>query len=260
LLAIIGISWSPAFAALAAFLALYLMAITAGAIQIGARERRWDLLPPLVASFAIVHWSWGAGVLLNLVTGGRWPSWRPRDAPATAREEQRGFSGAALLLALSCIFVLTMVVPPGLATLVNRARIDRAQRQVAALAAQLGRALEPQGADAALGSAALLGGQGNMPAVPDDSGWATGRVAALDTYMSSTTSADPWGNRYLVNIGVALSRATAEKPSVPGERGSEMPTAMWVLSAGPNGIIETPFNALASSASLGGDDIGARID
>jgi type II secretory pathway pseudopilin PulG len=171
-----------------------------------------------------------------------------------------GFSGTSLLLALSCIFVLTMVVPPGLATLVNRARIDRAQRQVAALAAQLGRALERQGADAAIGSADLLGGQGSMPAVPDDSGWATGRVAALDTYVSSTTSADPWGNRYLVNIGVALSPATAEKPSVPGERGSDMLTAMWVLSAGPNGIIETPFNALASSASLGGDDIGARID
>lgn len=66
-----------------------------------------------------------------------------------------GFSGTSLLLALSCIFILTMVVPPGLATLVNRARIDRAQRQVAALAAQLGRALERQGADAAIGSADL---------------------------------------------------------------------------------------------------------
>jgi len=35
--------------------------------------------------------------------------------------------------------------------------------------------------------------------------------------------------------------------------------AVWVLSAGPNGIIETPFDQPASTASPGGDDIAARV-
>jgi hypothetical protein len=36
-------------------------------------------------------------------------------------------------------------------------------------------------------------------------------------------------------------------------------SAVFVISAGPNGIIETPFTQLLASASLGGDDIGQRI-
>jgi len=59
---------------------------------------------------------------------------------------------------------------------------------------------------------------------------------------------DPWNNKYYVN-------ATHLKPGSANN-------AVWVLSAGPNGVIETSFTQSATGATtptLGGDDIGYRI-
>ncbi len=59
---------------------------------------------------------------------------------------------------------------------------------------------------------------------------------------------DPWGSRYYVN-------ATYLQPGSANN-------AVWVLSAGPNQLIETNFTQAVSGAtapSLGGDDIGYRI-
>ncbi len=44
------------------------------------------------------------------------------------------------------------------------------------------------------------------------------------------------------------------------DEASTEPRALWVLSAGPNGLVETPYAASALSAVVGGDDIGARIE
>jgi hypothetical protein len=53
---------------------------------------------------------------------------------------------------------------------------------------------------------------------------------------------DPWGNGYAVNLAAGFS--------------SE-PAVLWVLSAGPNGIIETPF--LSETTTTAGDDIGVIV-
>lgn len=59
--------------------------------------------------------------------------------------------------------------------------------------------------------------------------------------------ADPWGNRYLVNI----------KHAPPGD---DEPRVVWVLSAGPNGKIDTsPTVAGDGTPVPGGDDIAYRI-
>jgi len=59
--------------------------------------------------------------------------------------------------------------------------------------------------------------------------------------------ADPWGNRYLVNI----------KHAGPGDG---EPKVVWVLSAGPNGKIDTgPSVAADGSPVPAGDDIVYRI-
>lgn len=55
-------------------------------------------------------------------------------------------------------------------------------------------------------------------------------------------SADPWGNCYVVNLAAIAA----------GE-----PAIVWVLSAGPNGIIDTPF--VVASGTPAGDDVGARV-
>jgi len=56
----------------------------------------------------------------------------------------------------------------------------------------------------------------------------------------------------MVNIGVMRARETAGA--------STEPQALWVLSAGPNGLVETPYTTPAVSAVVGGDDVGARIE
>ena len=68
--------------------------------------------------------------------------------------------------------------------------------------------------------------------------------------VMSSDPADPWGNKYLCNIGAA---------GVSGE-------AVWVISAGPNGILETvKIVTTSTSGSLGlnpilqSDDIGYRL-
>jgi hypothetical protein len=58
----------------------------------------------------------------------------------------------------------------------------------------------------------------------------------------------------MVNIG--LMELTAGPQSVAGVTKS----AVWVLSAGPNGIIETPYaQSILTATQAGGDDIGIRV-
>jgi prepilin-type N-terminal cleavage/methylation domain-containing protein len=57
-----------------------------------------------------------------------------------------------------------------------------------------------------------------------------------------TFPADPWGNRYAANLGAATNSTYS----------------VVVLSAGPDGIVQTAFN-LANTASATGDDIIYRL-
>lgn len=74
---------------------------------------------------------------------------------------------------------------------------------------------------------------------------ATGALRWRGPYMSTFTS-DPWGNKYLVNIGNISNRNLA----------------VWVLSAGPDGRVNTPWNQNITGTTIpvpGGDDIGYRV-
>jgi prepilin-type N-terminal cleavage/methylation domain-containing protein len=68
--------------------------------------------------------------------------------------------------------------------------------------------------------------------------------------VMSSDPADPWGNRYMCNIGAA------------GAIGQPV----WIISAGPNGLLETKVvdNTIASGSygfypTAQGDDIGYRL-
>ncbi len=64
---------------------------------------------------------------------------------------------------------------------------------------------------------------------------------------------DPWGRPYVVNIGHA-------HPAVAGSRTSDNDYHnVMVLSAGRNGIFETPHDAKTYDEQPGGDDIGFVI-
>jgi type II secretory pathway pseudopilin PulG len=205
-------------------------------------------------------------------------------SPASSRAARgrQGFSSTQLLAALGVILVTALVLPALGATLVNRARVARAQERAGKIADAVRAARRDMGTvparrrwlpaahAAETGSLDLLTGAGQEPRTFRDVRWGTG---ATDTLLSqlvdngpgypgpATGSAlgwsgpylpverllpDPWGNRFLVNIG-----AGAEAGTPPG--------AVWVLSAGPNGIVETPFLQPAAHARLGGDDVGVRV-
>jgi prepilin-type N-terminal cleavage/methylation domain-containing protein len=102
----------------------------------------------------------------------------------------------------------------------------------------------------------LLNGAGNQPQGTDTK-WPTalaGNGGLFDNHLMTNAfgynnwqgpyiagvTADPWGNQYLSNIGVMAIQGT---------------TPCWIISAGPNGTLETA----ESGGSLGGDDIGLRI-
>ena len=62
---------------------------------------------------------------------------------------------------------------------------------------------------------------------------------------------DPWGHQFVLNIAVL-------RDAQP-EAASSRNYAVFVISAGPNGVIETPFVQNSASARPYGDDILVRI-
>jgi hypothetical protein len=72
-------------------------------------------------------------------------------------------------------------------------------------------------------------------------------------YLGSPVGNDPWNNRYMVNVGFF-------DPSAGLQTTTGAPkAAVWVISAGPNGQIETVFSQQVTLAIRGGDDIVRQI-
>ncbi|MCX6545120.1 MAG: hypothetical protein NTV05_12010 [Acidobacteria bacterium] len=148
-------------------------------------------------------------------------------------------SGRKLAAAMAAIALLTFVLPPLAARQVNERRIDRARHDVERIAAALGgehRAALDEAIAAAGGGPVVLTGPGAAPTFAPGLGWSAGRMFPWPA-LSDSESRDPWGNHYLIAVG--------DGPGAP----------IVVLSAGPNGVVDTPFPAAASPRS---DDIAAE--
>lgn len=72
-------------------------------------------------------------------------------------------------------------------------------------------------------------------------------------YISSLIKSDPWGHRYFINCQWLDGSASA------ADQNGQPRRAVFIVSAGANGIIETPFDQPLSDAHLYGDDLGVRI-
>ena len=70
-------------------------------------------------------------------------------------------------------------------------------------------------------------------------------------YLSKPVAADPWGRAYLVNTGFLRG--------LPPRAGWCTLCAVYAISAGPNGVIETPFQQPIANANALGDDLVVRI-
>ncbi len=70
-------------------------------------------------------------------------------------------------------------------------------------------------------------------------------------YIAREISGDPWGHQYMINVAYlsGTPRGTSDCSAC----------AVFVLSAGPNGVVETPFTQQISRATTYGDDLAVRI-
>jgi type II secretory pathway pseudopilin PulG len=70
-------------------------------------------------------------------------------------------------------------------------------------------------------------------------------------YISKPLGTDPWGHAYLINTGFLRG--------LPPRGAWCRNCAVYAISAGPNGVIETPFQQPHANANLLGDDLAVRI-
>ena len=120
--------------------------------------------------------------------------------------------------ALGVIFILALVLPYVAVRTLHQRRLDRASRQLQSIATDVS-ARPGSSLSAAPGGTQVLAGTGLRPRVADDM-WNTAPAFPLGRVINDI-GPDPWGNAYLVNV--------ADR------------RRMWVISAGPDGILQTPF-------------------
>jgi prepilin-type N-terminal cleavage/methylation domain-containing protein len=200
-----------------------------------------------------------------------------------------GFTLIELTVVLAVIVTLALVLTPSIANSINEARVARARNDCQTIASGIyqfyrdtgffptWRLAQNGGAGTAANRLQVLVSQGNVPVEDVASLWTTGVAGSLadqlvtnapgyalrtatsqfgwnGPYFSSQLMADPWGNRYAVNaalVDLSPGAATAS---------GQAKMAVWVLSSGPNGIVETPFaQSILTALRPGGDDIGTRI-
>jgi len=158
-------------------------------------------------------------------------------------------SRVQLAAALAAIVVATAVLPPAAAWSLNQTRIAQTRARAHAAAERLrARANEFSGAGGRIGIAC---GPGRLPDAMPSTATARAAAASLSTHQDWRRGAqaapelfgpgmptDAWGRCFLFNVDAWASDGP-----------------VWLLSAGPNGLIDTPTDA----PSLAGDDIGDRV-
>jgi prepilin-type N-terminal cleavage/methylation domain-containing protein len=188
-----------------------------------------------------------------------------------------GFTLIEMVIVLGIISVLASILVPTLTKYVIDTRLRRAQNDVELISAAVGQfhydtALMPVSSDYSGGTrndVETLRGPGNDPVEPEASKqWLTGKKLddLKDQIMNNAANyptsgpnrwrgpylselrEDPWGNSYLVNVRwVQPDNMT----------GANEIKSCFVLSAGPNGQIDTVFEG--NAATPGDDDIVCRI-
>lgn len=199
-----------------------------------------------------------------------------------------GFTLIELTVVLAVIVTLALILTPSITNFITDSRTARTKSDVQTVSAAITQFYKDNGffpqwtaaSDGGPGTTAdkvdLLVGPGNVPTVASASTWTTGTTDALTDqlmsnapayamrtamtqfgwngpYLSSGIGTDAWNNRYMVNIG--LMDATQGTQTAAGATKS----AVWVISAGANGSIETAYTQTMTAATLGGDDIGVKL-
>lgn len=218
---------------------------------------------------------------------------RESSAPVVQSRQSARFTLTELTVTLAIIVTIVLLMLPSISDFVTRARLQRALGDCQTLAAAVAQFYDDNGflpnrsaptpERAGLGLAPtpirVLVTAGSRPDEPADAThWLSGATDGVERhlaingpgyptpgptavggwrgpYLHADVGPDPWGRQYLINIGADGDRMR----TVTGDRTVASWGAVWVLSAGPNGIIETEFNQRSTTAKLGGDDVGVRV-
>jgi prepilin-type N-terminal cleavage/methylation domain-containing protein len=200
----------------------------------------------------------------------------------------RGFTLIELTVVLAVLVTLALVLTPSITNFINDSRVARARTDTQTVAAAViqfykDNGFFPQWAASNAGGPGtaadrrdLLVSPGNVPTDAATSVWTTGTTDSLANqlmgntpaytvktatnaygwngpYLSSGIGADSWNNRYMVNVGL-IDTTVGTQTS-----GGAIKSAVWVISAGANGQIETAYSQPITTAVPGGDDIGVRV-
>jgi type II secretory pathway pseudopilin PulG len=200
----------------------------------------------------------------------------------TPPRRRQGLSLIELTVVLAVAVTIALILTPSISSLLADSRVERARSDCGLIAEALARFYNDNGTlpiwkqvQTAQRPGILVDvllTAGTPLAIQPGSRWTTGNADTLarqliwnapkyprptlalklgwaGPYLSVIPGPDPWGHPYLVNVGAVAADAAPNR----------VPNAMWVLSPGPNGRVDTTFVQPAARASLGGDDIGMRI-
>jgi prepilin-type N-terminal cleavage/methylation domain-containing protein len=199
-----------------------------------------------------------------------------------------GFTLIELTVVLAVIVTLALILTPSITNFINDSRVARTQTDVQTVASAVTQFYKdngffPQWSLANAGGPGLpankvdlLISPGNIPTVASPNTWTTGATDALTDqlmsnapgytmktatatfgwngpYFSTDIGADAWNNRYMVNVGL-IDTTQGTQTS-----GGATKSAVWMISSGPNGQIETAFTQPMTTAVKSGDDIAVRL-
>lgn len=175
--------------------------------------------------------------------------------------EQKGFTLIEVIVVAGIIAVLAGILVPLIFKEIDESKITRASADVRSISSAMIVLRKDTGqwpvSATCSSDQTMHRSEGSLPTIP--ASWDASVASRFDQIFSSDAfncwpntwkgpymahaTPDPWGNSYMMN--------SKDFPST-----TNPPAPIWIISGGPNGVVDTEATATEIS---GTDDIGARI-
>ncbi len=187
-----------------------------------------------------------------------------QEAGVMKLREQKGFTLIEVIVVAGIIAILAGILVPLIFKEIDESKITRATADIKSISTAIMVMKKDTGNWPNLDGSTvdcnptmtLLVGAGNMPGNMAAQGYNGMTYSLIDSYLAEEgtncygakwkgpymahVGKDPWGNAYIIN-------ADSFSATAP----------VWIISAGPNGQIDTAANSVTIAAGI--DDVGVRI-